>query len=363
MKIGIITFHTALNYGAVLQTYATYTILRNLGNDAEIINYHAPFNEKRFAPKGVKYFLNIRNVANILLHNSCQHFNKEVFESFIANHLKTTPPYYNTSELLKLNEVFDTFISGSDQVWNLACTEGDKTYYLTFVDDFRKRNAYAVSLGYNKIPENMESIYTKLINGFNNISVREKAGIKIVKTLTGKDATLVLDPTLLLTRNQWEKIADFSKVPTDRYLLMYLMSEDKSLVKFAREFANKSKLPIIYINQRTFKMARVTNIQDITPEQWIGLFLRAETIVTNSFHGLVFSINFHKLFYTKYIPNSISNSRLETILDLLSLHSRRLGSSTYDVNSVIDYTKVDAKLGELKDISISYLKRITEDGK
>lgn len=362
MKIGIITFHTALNYGAVLQTYATYTILIKMGNDVEIINYHAPFNEKRFAPKGMKYFFNIRNIANILLHNSYQHFNKSVFNQFITNHLKTTIPYYDASELFKLNEVFDTFISGSDQVWNLACTEGDDTYYLPFVDDLKKRNAYAVSLGYNQVPENMKVIYAKLINGFNNISVREKAGVRIVKELTDKDATLVLDPTLLLSRSQWKKIADFSKVPMGRYLLMYLMSEDKALIKFAKEFAKRKDLQIIYINQRAFHMKGAVNIKNITPEQWIGLFLRADTIVTNSFHGLVFSINFHKLFYTKYIPNSISNSRLETILDLLSLHNRRLGSSTYDVNSEIDYVSVDLELQELRKHSILYLKKIIDDG-
>lgn len=85
----------------------------------------------------MKYFFNIRNIANILLHNSYQHFNKSVFNQFITNHLKTTIPYYDASELFKLNEVFDTFISGSDQVWNLACTEGDDTYYLPFVDDLK----------------------------------------------------------------------------------------------------------------------------------------------------------------------------------------------------------------------------------
>lgn len=361
MKIGLITFHTALNYGAVLQTFATYTILKKMGNDVEIIDYHAPFNEKRFSPKGFKYFFNIRNIVNILLRNSYQRFNKTIFESFIRTHLKRTSPYYEADKLVKLNEVFDTFICGSDQVWNLACTEGDDTYYLPFVCDRQKRNAYAVSLGYTNIPIKDKKIYSKLINGFNNISVREKAGVDIVKELTGRNATLVLDPTLLLDSKQWEKISDSSKVPTEKYLLMYLMSEDKELMKYARSYALKEKLQIIYINQRLFSMKGALNVKDISPEQWIGLFMGASVIVTNSFHGLVFSINFNKDFYTKYIPNSISNSRITTILDLLSLHNRRLGSPMFKENSQIDYGNVNSKLDELKRLSVSFLKKIIND--
>ncbi len=363
MKIGIITFHTALNYGAVLQTYATFFTLKSLGCDVKVIDYRAAFNELRFAPKGISYFFNVRNLVNVFLRNSYQRFSKIPFDAFIKKYIETTKPYVQPEKLKELNEQFDIFLSGSDQVWNLACTEGDDTYYLPFVEDCSKRNAYAVSFGYTRIPKGKESKYTELIKGFNHISVREKAGVDIVRLLAGKDATLVLDPTLLLTCNHWKKMADCTMVPKENYLLMYLMSEDKELINFARMLAKRRNLEIIYINQRLFKMRDALNFKDISPEQWIGLFGNADSVVTNSFHGLAFAINFNKSFYTKYIKNSIANSRMETILDLLDLHNRRIGSGNFNYESDIDYTVVNAKLNNLRIKSMDYINVVLNDEK
>lgn len=363
MRIGIITFHTALNYGAVLQTYATFFTLKSLGCDVKVIDYRAAFNELRFAPKGISYFFNVRNLVNVFLRNGYQRFCKIPFDAFIKKYIETTKPYVQPENLKELNEQFDIFLSGSDQVWNLACTEGDDTYYLPFVEACSKRNAYAVSFGYTRIPKGKESKYTELIKGFNHISVREKAGVDIVRLLTGKEATLVLDPTLLLTCNHWKKMADCTMVPKENYLLMYLMSEDKELINFARMLAKRRNLEIIYINQRLFKMRDALNIKDISPEQWIGLFGNADSVVTNSFHGLAFAINFNKSFYVRYIKNSIANSRLETILDLLDLHNRRIGSVNFNYESDIDYTVVNAKLNNLRIKSMDYINVVLNDEK
>lgn len=357
MKIGTITFHTALNFGAVLQTYALYKTIKDRGHDVKVIDYRSSFNEKRFAPKSISYFFNLRTIYNVFFHNSYEIYYKEGFINFLNSRLELTEPL-KKEDLPTLNEKFDAFITGSDQVWNLACTEGDDSYFLTFVTDSNKKNSYAASIGYNNVPKNLEIRYRNLINDFNHISVREKAGINIVKQLTGRESELVLDPTLLLDKNQWKAIADYSKVPDCKYLLLYVMSEDKVLIKEARKYAKLHGFTIVYITQRLFKLPNAINIRNVTPEQWIGLFLNAEVVATNSFHGLVFSINFNRQFITRYIPRSIANSRIETILDLLELHSNRMESESYNLANEIDYKCPNAKLAILRSKSLMYLDKI-----
>ncbi len=358
MRVGTITFHTALNFGAVLQTYALYRIIKEKGNDVRVIDYKSEFNEKRFAPKSFKYFCNPRTIYNILFRNGYEIYYKDGFVDFLHNHLQLTSTLHK-EDLPKLNGEFDIFITGSDQIWNLACTEGDDTYYLPFVLDSKKKNSYAASIGYNKIPESSKDRYRSLMKDFNHISVREESGVEIVKELTGINAELVLDPTMLLNKEQWESIADYSKVPAiNKYLLLYVMAEDKVLIKEALKFAKEHGMKVVYISQRFFKLANAINIRNISPEQWLGLFLKAEAIATNSFHGLVFSINFNCQFITRYIPRSIANSRMETILNLLDLHSRRIDSETYNVANAINYYIPNIKLTSWRNKSLQYLDKV-----
>lgn len=364
MRVGIMTFHTALNYGAVLQTFALYKTIKEMGNDVKVIDYRAPFNEKRFAPKPFSYFLNIRVLYNIIFRNGYEIYYKDGFRNFVDKHIQLTEPLYDEKELFKMNDIFDSFISGSDQVWNLACTEGDTMYYLPFVKDSCKRNTYAASIGYTQLPTTQISIYKTLIESFNNISMRELPGVSIVKSLTDKDASLVLDPTMLLCREQWEEIADFSLVPlTGKYMLIYVMSEDKSLIKEARKIAKLKGLEVIYITQRLFKLNKAKNLRNVTPEQWVGLFLKADFVVTNSFHGLAFSINFNRQFITRYIPRSIANSRMQTVLDILQLHNRRMDNDSYTSETPIDYSRVNNKINQYRKSSIEFLDKVLNNDK
>lgn len=358
MKVGIITFHTALNYGAVFQTFALFKSLQKLGVEVKVIDYRAPFNEKRFAPKPLSYFVKPREIFNIIFRNSYQRFCPKVFKSFVSRNISLTAPQYSQKDLELLNNEFDCFITGSDQVWNLACTAGDDSYYLTFVNEWKKKNSYAASFGYTQIPEDKQTLYSSLLKNFNKISVRETPGIDIVKSLVNKEAKLVLDPTLLLNKSEWEELADYSLVPAENYLLMYLMSEDKALIKQAKEYARQNNLKIIYLTQRLFNVSGVENIRNSSPEQWLGLFSKANAIATNSFHGLVFSINFGKHLITKYIPRSIANSRIETMINLFQLQSNLMDSTVFCAENRINYESVEALLLENRDFSINYLRSI-----
>ena len=171
--------------------------------------------------------------------------------------------------------------------------------------------------------------------------------------MTGANAEYVVDPTLLIAKSQWESLADFSRVPEQPYLLLYLMSEDRLLINFARKFARKNHLKLTYISERLFPMSGVKNLRDVTPEQWLGLFSKADYIVTNSFHGTAFSINFEKPFFLRYIPRSIANTRLQSIIKEYDLEMRTIES--WD-GSECDFTMAQKQLLRNKQLSIQFIK-------
>lgn len=354
MKIGTLTFHTAYNYGAMLQAYALIYYLRSQGYEAEIIDYQAEFNRKRFAPKPISHFLNLREIYGILFRNSYQKPCPQAFKDFYDNYLTKSRSSYAKEELPEAAVLYDKIVSGSDQVWNLACTDGDDAYFLPFAPD-EKKYAYAVSMGVSKVPKQLETRLAGYINSFSGISVREHEAVRIVKELTGKDATLVVDPVLLLTKDQWTEIANYSRCPQKKYLLIYAMSEDMELLKFSKRYAQKHNLEIAYISQRLFKRIKAIHLRNVTPNQWLGLFLHADTIVTNSFHGSAFGVNFGKNLFIKYIPRSIANSRLQTLVKDYGLERHLLNSDTFIEESKLNLDEVIQSLEEYRRLSYRYI--------
>lgn len=360
MKCGIITFHRAINFGAVLQTYALNKTINRMGVDCDVIDYRCPFLEKQYAPVSLKTAIDPMRIARILLKNIQVKDNRENFEKFSNKYIKTSPKSYNTKkELEECNKDYDIFITGSDQVWSYYCAGFDKNYFLDFVSDSFKKNSYAASFGVDSIPNDKKDTYRDLLSDFNNISVREKQGANILENIVDKENTIVLDPTLLLTKEDWSTIA-YNDINEGRYLLVYLMAETKSIFKFAEELARERNLEIIYINDRFYKKKNMKNFSKIKPEQWISLFINAECIVTNSFHGIAFSINFNKEFFIEYLPEPAKvNSRLEYILDLFELTDRCISDMPKSkINKKIDYQKVQQILDKERCKSLNYIKQI-----
>lgn len=350
--IGILTFHRALNYGAVFQAYALQAALRSMGAEAEIIDYRASFNEKRFRRKKLGEILSIRELYSIIFRNSYKLNSRKPFEAFNSN-MPMSVVCTTQDELREVCSKYDRIVSGSDQVWNIACTSGDDSYFLPFLNDSQKKTSYAASIGYEKLPEQFTEQYKKWISDFSDISVREKSAVDIVRELTGREAEYVVDPTLLLEKFDWLKLADESKVPEESFVLMYLMSEDRELMRFAKKLARKDNCKLLYINDRLFKLPGAVNLRDITPEQWLGLFAKASYVVTNSFHGTVFSINFNKQFFVRYIPHSIANTRIRCALEEYGLLNREINSLD---NTQCDYQTVNNILTKNREHSLEFLK-------
>ena len=230
MNVGITTFHRAVNYGAVLQTYALQKALEKINVKSEVIDYRDNIIDNRF-----KFFYNKslkRFVRDLLYYPVFSSKNKK-FESFLKTYVKTTDKIYTNFEQLKTLQNFDKYITGSDQVWNYKLTKWDKVYFLNFVQDNNKKCSYAASFGLNEIPSTEIQEYKKLLSQFNHISVREKKGEEIIYNLLERKAMVDLDPTLLLDKKEWSSIA---KVPKEKeYILVFVMQKNNSTFKFAEE--------------------------------------------------------------------------------------------------------------------------------
>ena len=253
MKIGTLTYHRAVNYGAVLQTYALQKVLGNLGVDTEVVDYRAPYIEwiyKPFCMRNVKTF---RDVLKVIEGAPIKYKKKKQFFNFLDKHIKVSKEAYTVHNIEKANEVYDMFLTGSDQVFNLDCSNNDKNYFLEFVTDSKKKNSYAASFGFDKVPNGQENEYKELLVDFNNISVRENQGVKIVEDVAQKEAIEVLDPTLLLSAKEWEQIIEEPKVKEKGYILIYAMKPSEMLMKSANKLAEMTGLEIVFLKDSLTK--------------------------------------------------------------------------------------------------------------
>lgn len=197
---------------------------------------------------------------------------------------------------------------------------------------------------------------------FANISVREKQGQKIVNCLCSKESTVVLDPTLLFDMKEWRNFfSNRAKYEKSKYILIYCMEPSSSIINVAKKISNDTGLKIIMINPFTELFQIDTSVMVAGPEDFISLFLNAEYVITNSFHGTVFSINFGKKFFVEYLSytNYDVNSRIEHILDLFDLKDRLIiEGNNNDLYKNIDYEKVNNILKYEREKSINYLTKI-----
>lgn len=357
-KIGLISFHRANNYGAVLQAYALSDIIKRLGYNPITIDYKNQSIENSYA----LYYFKGRSLKSIISGAITYHIRKKKkykYEDFRSKFLTL----YEVTDLFSMNcDIFSKFITGSDQVWNYKIILFDKVYFLNFVYDHKKKNSYAASFGFDRVPDEFLDDYKKLLSDFNHISVRESQGANIIKELIGRDAEVCLDPTMLLSGDEWCKISHDFKSKKD-YILIYQMATSQSLLDFAVYLSKKTNCDIIYISDAIRKRIKATYASGIGPLEFLGLLKNAKYVVTNSFHGTAFSINFNKPFFVEMLPPPANvNSRLKSILDIFDLRSRQIINGNNDnIFNEIDYTSVNQKLELERQRSLDYLKRILEN--
>ena len=278
MKVGTITYHRAVNYGAVLQTYALQKVLDKLGVDNEVIDYRADYIEWIYKPFCMRDRKNLRDFFKILRGAPIKNKKRNQFFRFIKENIRVSCSYTKET-LADSNEKYDCFMTGSDQVFNLECSNYDENYFLDFVKEDKKKNSYAASFGFDTAPEEDKKKYKRLLSGFKNISVREKQGIKITEEIADKKAVEVLDPTLLISGNEWREIVKETPKYDKKYILIYALKPSNMLMEFANALKRLTGYEMVFIKDSLTKEGHnvlskdVKYVKNVDPFEFVNYFI------------------------------------------------------------------------------------------
>jgi hypothetical protein len=267
--------------------------------------------------------------------------------------------FESTEELKSSNNMYDTFVCGSDQIW--APNLFHEWYYLSFVDGNGRKVAYAPSIGLPAIPEHLQSRMAHLVSSIQFLSIREKQGAEVIKQITGIDVPVVLDPTLLLNYTEWSSIAVEPEIRGD-YILCYFLGENAEHRRRINEYARRTgfKTVVLPFVPNDHQWGDI-NIVSAGPRQFLGLVKNARIICTDSFHGTLFSVNYNKTFYTfmrfKKGDRLNQNSRIESILEIFGLQQRLVSENSLSIEELpeIDYNPINQVLKTQRTRSLDYL--------
>jgi hypothetical protein len=374
-KVAIVNRTNLKNFGSVLQVYALCDAVKKLGYDSEVVwqSGNISQNYDLRPNKAIKIVLKlllhptllwstiktIREVkANVIDEGKIKKFN-----NFVAKNFKQT--FYAPDEIEKVaaSDKYFKFICGSDQIWCTTTLYPDPMMYLRFTPK-EKRVAYAPSLGRNYIPNYNRRILKKYISDVPCVSVREDEGHCLIKELTGRDATVVADPTLLMRSNEWDRLKAEVDLP-DKYVLCYFLDDPSADVKTAIcKFAKGSDLNIVVLGKLGAIDYPTDRIYKPTagPGEFLTISSKAQMIITDSYHGMLFAINYHKKFWS--VERSYSqfdqSSRQLTILSRLGIKNRYVKKNFNFTDAEIDYNAVQTKIDVFVAYSMNFLKNSLE---
>lgn len=367
MRIGIITHQLFSNYGGILQAFALQKVLTGMGHEPEVVQFRQDakisFAKKVIAyPKRAldKYIFRKPNVE-IRFEKKWNRLRREMTKNvtpFIENNIKCR--IYDGFK--NINEYdFDVLVVGSDQVWRTKYYSNIGTSFFDFAESWKiKRISYAASFGidyWDYSPHDTEKCKS-LIRKFDAVSVRESSGIKLCKKYLGyDDAVLVLDPTMLLPKEIYQELSDKQRYNYSGGLFYYILDKSKEKTNVVQYLSKKMSLPAFSVNSE-IENPNAPLEERIHPaiEEWLQAFDKSKFVVTDSFHGTVFAILFHKEFVV--ISNSKrGNARLFSLLALFGLEDRMVSEEgDLDALETIDYHIVDEKLKQYRETSLSFLR-------
>ena len=366
-SIGIITIHKINNYGSVFQAYALQKACEDMGYKVEIIDYNFPNSahlNNSYAvhtdvqPNEPRYIKLLYAFDLIRQHKGIR--------AFVKHYQHLSAKQYNSPDELNADAPkYDVYITGSDQLWNPRHCNGDPAFMLQFALDGALKISYAASISASKLPEALHPLYKKLLSRYAHIAVRENSGVEVIKEITGKDATVVLDPTLLLNKDQWNEIAAPKRQFKKKYILCYFLNYTFNAFPYVDTLAQ-------YMQQQTgFEIVRVARPPHhlgtphthykvgASPEEFLALVRDAEMVLTTSFHGTAFAVNYGKPVFTVVQNRIIGDSRQVSLMHNLGLDEQILSIKdampeksrfTYDVKTE------QSRLEELRKFSFEYLR-------
>ncbi len=365
MKVAVITRHAISNYGSLLQAIATQEAIERLGHSCEIIDYvrsDESYLQQEITLLKTKpnwynnpikrgIYLAVRQPESIIAGKK--------FEKERKEYLKMSPSFNTLSQLMKHPPEADVYMTGSDQVWGpVANGTYDPSYCLCFTKG--KKIAYAASFGQERLDEKRQLYYKKWLGKYQHIAVREDSAVELLGEM-GISANQVLDPTLLLNEKYWEQY--FIPIKEKKYVLVYQLHNDNELGEYAKKVARKKRLPLIRISASLHQISREGKFRH-NPQ--IGKFLsyikNADCMITDSFHGTAFALNFNTPFI-EVLPNNKTGGRNLSILKLTGL-SNQILKDTRDVSLAmipIDFTNANKILRRKREESLHILKTMIED--
>lgn len=365
-SIGIITIHKINNYGSVFQAYALQRACEDLGFKAEIIDYNFPndfhasnkYIETNDShpnePKWIKllYALDLKKQHRGIRDFVCRYENL------------SDKQYSSPSELEAETPLYDAYITGSDQLWNPRFCNGDPAFMLHFAPEDALKISFAASIGSNSIPDELKPQYKALLSRYAHIAVRENSGVEVIKEVVDKEATVVLDPTLLLNREQWNKIADPKRQFKKKYILCYFLNYTFNAFPYVDQLAEYMQKQTGYEVVRVARPPHRLGVPHThykvgaSPQEFLALVRDAEMVLTTSFHGTAFAVNYGKPVFTVVQDRNASDSRQVSLMHNLGLDDQILSVKdpmpeqrrfTYDEKSE------RARLEVLRQRSIDYL--------
>lgn len=362
-KIGTVTFHNAHNYGAMLQAYALQEILSK-ENKVSIINYRNNLIDnqyKLFRPFSKDIIKSAKNFVGDLIKYSTNKKRFDKFNSFMTDNLNLSKEYKNKEDLFSENLDYDVMITGSDQVWNPGIVgELSDVYTLNFGKDNIKKVSYAASVGNAKLIENNKEEFKAKISKIDNISVREKDAQNELTKVIEKTVEVVLDPTLLLTQEEWNEKIKNCKEEKEKYILAYVVEKDEEYIKILNELSEKTGLKVIHFSKRNVGYNNVLrNAYTDGPFEFVNLIKNAEYVIATSFHATVFSVIFNKKFFI--IPHKTTGARVTNLLNLLKIENRTCRTleefKKIDYNFKTDWKKVNKLLEYERNKSLDWLNK------
>ncbi len=312
MRVGILTFHAVDNFGAVLQTYALCQTLKSLKCEPCVIDYHQEFLARNSKRLGYRPLTIARNALR-----------KWRYRRFRKMFIPTTDRIYRSREELLANPPdVDVCVCGSDQIWNVGLLGGrlDTSFFLDFVPEGVRRVAYAPSMGGDVFPDVLHGEIARLLNGFDAIAVREKELCAIIKQMTGRDAPVVLDPSLLI--EDYSAVIRKPRRSPGQCIVVYPMEYSRPFEEFVKKVQTLLKLPVVNIGKRSLSIADF-NLNCLGPREWLGWMQTASFVCTNSFHGTAYAIIFKRncaVFPHQKIPPQ--NARMKNLLEQVGLTDR-----------------------------------------
>ncbi len=371
IKVSCLTFHDSSNYGARLQAYALQRVVEQMlerGGDSckyELINYTNIYKRKNDSPylknKDSNFFVYLYKLLEIPYNV----YRCRLFTDFSDKYMHISKRMTTDAELMEYAKDKDVIIVGSDQVWNLNTIRWDSRYFLTF-SQRKKTLSYAASIGCTEMTDGEIDFYKNGIANIGYLSVRENSAAKLLNKIGIKTIQVVPDPVLLLDKKQWERIC--AVCPKGKYIFVYIVGRrrNESAQGFIRKLKESTGLPVYGVSSGILPAVRDGVRYVLSPEQWVSFLMNAEYVVTNSFHGTAFAINFYKKFYTFLKSDAAllhdNDIRQRELISYFGLTERINPNWGYiDIKDEIPIDMINEKLKKFRTIGFEFLEKTFDE--